>query len=134
MGFYTVDVEVPKNTPKTSPVKVEFEVEEDYITDIDGLIPPGHFCLAGIALFYGIKQLWPKESGTWLKGDAMAFHSHPMLKMPERPTKLTWKAYNEDDTYDHTFYLYVTAEDLELAKPFKVLVDFIAILKKLIGL
>jgi hypothetical protein len=97
--------------------------------------PPGHCGLARIALFYGIKQILPDTPGQWISGDDESFPIEVNWRLPERMVTLAWKAWNEDEKYEHGFITRVeVAEELEAARPWQVLSDFIRILKRLMGL
>ena len=53
--------------------------------------------------------------------------------MPESKVKLTIKGLNLDDVYPHTIYLWLLTAPEEEARPWKIIADFVAILKKLMG-
>jgi len=134
LRVYSVELEVPANTPETSPVYKTVEVEGAVLDTIHFLIPDGHVGLARLAVLYGIKQIFPFQTGTWLRGNAESFSLRLKWRLPEPKTTLTLKGWNEDDTYKHTFYLRIeVAEELEEARPWRVIADFVAIIRKLIG-
>jgi len=54
--------------------------------------------------------------------------------MPESPCTLTIKGYNEDEAFPHTFYVWLFTERRVAARPWEIIADFVAILKKLMGL
>jgi len=135
MPIYTLDFTVMANTPKTSPAEETIEVEGRFLTRLSIFIPRGHHALTGLTLFYGLEQIFPKPSGTWLKGNDEVFEARLNWRLPLWETKLTFRAYNEDEVYDHTFYSRVeTVEELEEARPWRVLADFISILRRLLGI
>jgi len=135
MPIYTLELTVDPNTARDSPKEAELEVEGRFLTKLSILIPHGHHALTGLALFYGLEQVFPHKLNTWLKGDNETFEARLNYKLPLWETKLTFKAYNEDEIYDHTFYIRVeTVEELEEARPWRVLADFISILRRLLGI
>jgi len=135
MGTYAVDLTIPANTPEASPVEKKLEIEGAILDKIHILIPAGHHALARMAVFYGIDQFFPYEAGTWLRGDGESFSVRMNWPLPELRTTITLKGWNEDDTYDHTFYLRLeVAKRVEEARPWQALIDFIAIIKRLIGI
>jgi len=134
-GVYEVSLTVPANTPEDAPVEKTLEVEGAVLDKIHILIPSGHRALARLAILYGIKQIFPYEAGTWLRGDDESISLRLNWRLPEPKTTLTLRGWNEDDTYDHAFYLRLeVAERLEEARPWQALLDFIAIIKRLMGI
>jgi len=135
MASYTVELEIPPKTPETNPIEKKLTLEGAILNRIHIFIPPGHQALARLALFYGIEQLFPKEAGTWLRGDDESFPVRLNWLLPELKTTVTFKGWNEDDTYPHTFYMRLeVTERVEEARPWQVIIDFVAILKRLMGL
>jgi len=135
MPVYTLDLAIPANTAEASPTKKELEIEGAILDKLHVLIPEGHAALARLAIFYGIRQIFPHEAGTWLRGNDESIGFRLNWPLPEPKTTITFKGWNEDDTYDHVFYcrLEVT-ERVEEARPWRVLADLVAIIRKLIGL
>jgi len=107
MPIYTLDLAIPANTPEAAPVTKKITVEGAILNTISILIPDGHVALARMAMFYGIKQIFPYEAGTWLRGNAESVSFRLNWLLPEPRTILTFKGWNEDDTYQHTFYIRV---------------------------
>jgi len=135
MRVYLVELAIPANTPEDSPIVKTLPIEGAVLDTIHFLIPDGHLSLARMSIFYGIKQIFPYESGTWLRGNNESFTLRPKWPMPESRLNLIFKGWNEDEIYDHTFYIRLeVAEQPEEARPWKIIIDFVAILKKLMGL
>jgi len=135
MATYVFALTIPKDTAEAEAVEEELTVEGAVLSEIHFLIPGGHHALARLAVFYGIHQIFPYEAGTWLRGDDESFSVKLNWPLPEPKTTLTFKGWNEDDTYEHTFHLRLeVAEAVEEARPWGVIADFVAILKRLMGL
>jgi len=135
MGGYTVELSIPPNTPEDNPVEKTLGIQGAILERVHFLIPSGHQSLARLAIFYGIRQIFPKQPGTWLKGEDESFSMRIGWRLPESKVKITLKGWNEDDTYQHTFYLRLeVVEKVEEARPWQVIIDFVAILKRLIGI
>jgi len=134
MGDYFMWLEIPANTPETAPVEKTVEIEGEILSEIAYLIPPGWAALARFALFYGIKQIYPMPGLEWVTGDDL-YRSIPLKwPLPERKVRITIKGWNEDDTYPHSVYLWLLTQPEPEARPWKILADFVAILKRLMGL
>ena len=78
-------------------------------------IPAGHHALAGMRILYGIEQLFPKQKDTWLRGEDESIVVDEWWDLVEQPITLRVQGYNLDDTYDHTFYIRITALPREVA-------------------
>jgi len=133
VGFYEVSLTVPANTPEDAPVERALKIEGDVVTLAQVDFPYGCAHLVRAAFFYGIKQLWPSETGTWFRGTGTTKGGKVLWDMPEPKVTLTLRGWSEDDTYDHELIFSIITEPAPAARPWKVLADFIAILKQLIG-
>jgi len=83
----------------------ELEVEGDIIDMVRIRFPPGPSGLLKVAIFYGNEQIFPVERDTFFQGDNEIIQWSEYWLLPEAKTKLRIKAINEDDTYEHSFYL-----------------------------
>jgi len=88
-------------------------IEGDVITYVRLRYPPGPMGLLKVAVFYGIKQIFPYEEGTWFYGNDEIIEWEEYWTLPEERTTLTIKAENDDDTYDHSFYLIINVRRKE---------------------
>lgn len=134
MGDYFTSLEIPKDTPADKPETKDITVEGEILSEVAYLIPPGWQAIPRWALFYGIKQIYPDPEAEWVTGAGL-YRSVPLRwPMPESKVKLTVKGYNVDDTYPHTLHVWLLTAPEEEARPWKVIADFVAILKRLMGL
>jgi len=92
-------------TDASSEKETTIEIEGDYITYVRIRFPPGPTGLLKVAFFYGIKQIFPWEEGTWFYGDDEIIEWPEFWKMPERKINLKIKTVNDDDTYSHDVYV-----------------------------
>jgi len=132
-GVYEVSLTIPANTAEDAPVSIDLEIEGDVVTKVEIDYPSGPARMVGTAIFYGIEQLWPAEAGTWFYANNYVMSLKPEWDMPERKVTLTMKGCSPNTSYDHTIGRRVHTADMPAAKPWKVLADFILILKRLIG-
>ena len=133
MGDYFTSLEIPESKPAEDPAETEITVEGEVLSEIAYLIPSGCCALASWALFYGIKQIYPETEGSWVTGDDLYREVALKWPMPELKVTLTIKGYNLDSENPHTIYLWLLTRPEEEARPWKVISDFVAILKRLIG-
>jgi len=105
MPVYAETLTISPSTPKDSPAERKVTLRKGLLYRVGIQIPPGHWALTGLRIRYGEMQLWPTEPGTWFKGDDLEFEFEERWDLPEDPTVLRIEGYNEDDTYEHTFYI-----------------------------
>ena len=134
VGPYETSLKIDPNTPEDKPKEVKLDIEGDVVTQVDVDYPAGCHYLVKTAIFYGIKQLWPVEEGTWFRANKYVITFKPEWDMPERNMTLTFKGCSPDTAFKHTIVLRVHTADMPAAKPWKVMYDFIQIIKKLVGL
>ena len=104
MATYTLDLEIPANTPKEKPVEKILQIKEGVITCWLILIPAGMHSLARMRVLYGLDPLLPRAEGVWLRGEDETLNVPDFFDPPEQPYRLRFQGWNEDDTYNHTFY------------------------------
>ena len=88
----------------------ELEIEGDIIDMVRIRFPPGPSGLLKVAIFYGNEQLFPVENGTFFQGDNEIIQWSEYWLLPEAKTRLRIRAINEDDTYEHSFYLVINTK------------------------
>jgi len=91
--------------PPASEKWFELTIEGDIIDMVRIRFPPGPAALLKIAIYYGNEQIFPAEKDTFFQGDNEIIEWSEYWILPEAKTKLRIKAINEDDTYEHSFYL-----------------------------
>jgi hypothetical protein len=109
MPIYSRAFTVPASTEE----KFEIEIEGDVITYVRIRFPPGPNGLLKVSIFYGIKQIFPYEEGTFFAGDDELIEWQEYWELPEERTTLRIRAVNGDDTYDHAFYLVINVQKKE---------------------
>ena len=123
---------IPANTPMATPYRREFRVPEGIIHRIRMRYAPGPNGNVSSAVFLGGAQIFPTEPGEWFVGDNEWVEGTCHVV-----TKKGWhwsiQGYSPETTFPHAVYvdLFVLAE--EKASPWKVMTDFVAIMKTLIG-
>ena len=104
---------VPPNTSSDNPTKTKVELPRGILTQTKILIPAGHNGLTGIRILRGIEIIVPWHQETFIKGSNVVIADPTNLECEDDPTILTVEAYNEDDTYQHCFYLYFVVQPPE---------------------
>jgi len=134
MAVYVIKLTVPPNVPPEKPKRTTIQLKKAILTRISIKIPPGHHALAGLRILYGHIQIWPEEKGTWLSGDDETMQWDEYFELPTYPTKLTLEAYNEDDTYEHSFVIRLMTLPKAIAAPWLGVARFVQTFEKLVGM
>ena len=105
---FTFSVTLPKNGSRENQVEREIKLDKGLIKKLIVQIPAGHAGLTHFALYRGDSQVWPKNPNQKFVGDniTLTFDDewYPIL---QPPYSLFFRGWNEDDTYDHTVYIYI---------------------------
>jgi len=121
--LYTIVLNVPANTPVTSPVKQDIVLETGVLSKVSVLIPSGHAGLAHLVILYGETQVIPREGD--ISGDDETLTFTECFEIAAPSETLTLVGWNEDDTYDHEFIVRFEVLPLWLAAPAKYIVDLL---------
>ena len=116
MAIYSYKI----TTAASSEKETEIELEGDFISYVNIRFPPGPSGLLKLAIFYGIKQIFPYDEGTWFQGDDEVIEWQEYWKLPESPCKLKIKTVNEDDTYEHTVYVRIAVMKREESLAYQI--------------
>jgi hypothetical protein len=101
MPLYVVELNVPKNTPKDTPVSKDILIKEKLISKIEVAFPPGPQWAVGVKIQYGIKQFWPEPEGEWIYGENEVISWDERFEMPNPNEVLTIYAHSEGTDFDH---------------------------------
>ena len=102
------ELAVPRNTPKGAPIVARLLVGQSEFNHETVIIPKNHAYLAGLQVRAGRAGIVIPTSDSnvpWLRGDndTIRYNIHIQLDPPQYVIELY--GYNEDDTFDHTFYM-----------------------------
>jgi hypothetical protein len=100
MPLICADVDIPPNTPKSSPVRVQVPVPAGVIRKVWVLIPPGHMGLAHLVIRHGETQIIPWAGDIHGDGETLEFDEVYELKTDDI---LVLEGWNEDSAYSHKF-------------------------------
>ena len=135
--LYTFSYEIPHDTPFSEAKEVELKLCPGVLTDIVITIPSGVMYLARCQIIDAKNNVLPSTENMWITGDGATVPFKLWYPITREPFKLTWKLWNEDDTYDHEFFIALTVlaeEDYAESGWFKRLIEEIKKLREgLIG-
>jgi len=134
MAIYVLPFTVPANTPEESPLELELKLEEPLITKFELHFPDGCAGMVKVRVFYGIKQIYPKEERTYFSGNNETISFVEYFKGPSVPWKLRVIAFSPGTSYDHSLILRLGTLPEEVAAPGIGLKRFVDAFRRLIGL
>jgi len=100
-------ITIPKNTTKASPTEVTFGIALGIITKVMVRPRPGHASLAHLIILHHEHQVAPSTENMDLHGDNWPIDWEEYYESYQPPYELKLKGWNVDDTYPHTFDVYV---------------------------
>jgi len=130
--LFTFSITVPANTAKTNPVKKTIKLRAGTITKISVLIPTGHCALAHLAIYHGETQIMPWGEDQYIEGDGETIDWTPDYQLPSEPATLEVRAWNEDDTYQHTFYLRIWIKKVKAQPNWPLIEEAATTIKRLV--
>ena len=115
---YVSTIAVPKNTPKTSPLKTRMNVTKGLVYKVEIMFPPGPSGLVHLWIMDGSYQFLPSSEGETLYGDNTLIQFDDLYIMDSEPFFFDIYTYNEDDTYDHTIQVRIglVSKDVFMAR------------------
>jgi len=105
--LFEASITILKNTTSTSPKEVILKIAHGIITKIMVRPRPGHAALAHLVILHHEHQIAPSTENMDFSGDAFPIDWEEYYESYQPPYELKLKGWNEDDTYPHTFDVYV---------------------------
>ena len=105
--LFQASITIPKNTTSSGATEVNLKIAHGIITKIMVRPRPGHAALAHLVILHHEHQIAPSTENMDLHGDAPPIDWEEYYESYQPPYELKLKGWNEDDTYPHTFDVYV---------------------------
>ncbi len=105
--LFEVSITIPKNTLETDPTIAICKIAHGIITKFMVRPRPGHAALAHIVILHHEHQIAPSTENMDIHGDALPIDWEEYYESYQPPYELKIKGWNSDDTYPHTFDIYV---------------------------
>jgi len=105
--LFEASITIPSDTPSTSPTIVILKIALGIITEIMIRPRPGHHGLAHLVVLHHEHQIAPSTENMDFAGDAFPIDWEEYYESYQPPYELKLKGWNEDDTYPHTFDVFV---------------------------
>ena len=100
-------ITIPKNTTQAAPTEVILKIALGIITKIMVRPRPGHAGLAHLVILHHEHQIAPSTEGMDFSGDTFPIDWEEYYESYQPPYELKLKGWNTDDTYPHTFDVFV---------------------------
>ena len=102
MGVYSETLEIPTDSTELNPATKNLLVLGDYITKVMIVFPAGNRWTSKVAVYYGIKQLYPFKEGQWFFGENETITFETLDPLPGQVTVLKLVGWNNGGIYPHT--------------------------------
>lgn len=130
--WYRFSAEIPLNRLRTNPYVREFTVPEGVVHRVRMRYPPGPRGMVSSAVFLGAAKIFPMDESEWFVGEDEWVEGTCHVV-----TRKGWhwsiQGYSPGTANAHTVYVDLFVLSEEKVTPWMVLSDFVAIMKKLIG-
>ncbi len=105
--LFQASITIDKNTTKASPKTVTLKIAKGIITKFMVRPRAGHAGLAHLVVYHGGHPIAPSQEGQDLHGDAFPIDWEDYYEFYQPPYELKLQGWNDDDTYPHTFDVFV---------------------------
>lgn len=105
--LFEASITIPKNTTKAIPTEVILKIAHGIITKIMVRPRPGHTALAHLVILHHEHQIAPSTENMDFSGDTFPIDWEEYYESYQPPYELKLKGWNTDDTYPHTFDVFV---------------------------
>lgn len=105
--LFQASITIPKNTTAASPKTVILKIALGIITKIMVRPRPGHAGLAHLVIKHHEHQIAPSTENMSFAGDAFPIDWEEYYESYQPPYELKLQGWNDDDTFPHTFDVFV---------------------------
>ena len=105
--LFEQSITIPKNTTETNPTIAMLPIAQGIITKIMVRPRPGHAALAHLVILHHEHQIAPSSGTMDFHGDTFPIDWEEYYESYQPAYELKLKGWNDDDTYPHTFDVFV---------------------------
>ena len=105
--LFEASITLPITATKANPTEVILKIANGIITKIMVRPRPGHAALAHLIILHHEHQIAPSTENMDFAGDTFPIDWEEYYESYQPPYELKLKGWNDDDTYPHTFTVYV---------------------------
>ena len=105
--LFQASITIPKNTTYANSKEVIFKLAHGIITKFMVRPRPGHAALAHLAIYHFSHRIAPSAESMEMHGDTFPIDWEDYYEFYQEPYELRLIGWNDDDSYEHTFDVYV---------------------------
>jgi len=105
--LFECSITIPANTTSASPTTAMLRIAHGIISKIMVRPRPGHAALAHCVILHHEHQIAPSTEGMDFAGDTFPIDWEEYYECYQPPYELKIKGWSDDDTYPHTFDIFV---------------------------
>ena len=105
--LFQASITIPANTTQTSPTEVILRIAHGIITKFMVRPRPGHSAVAHLVILHHEHQIAPSTENMDFRGDTFPIDWEEYYESYQPPYELKLKGWNDDDTYEHAFDVFV---------------------------
>lgn len=109
--LFEKSITIPASRTQANPTVVTMGIAHGIITKIMVRPRPGHAALAHCVILHHEHQIAPSTEGMDFAGDTFPIDWEEYYESYQPPYELKIEGWNEDDTYPHTFDIFVAVLD-----------------------
>lgn len=106
--LFEASITIPANTAATAPETETLQIAKGIISRIMVRPRPGHAGLAHLVILHHEHPLAPSSPGMDFHGDTFPIDWEEFYESYQPPFELRLVGWNDDDTFEHTFDVFVT--------------------------
>jgi hypothetical protein len=110
--MYALHPSIPKSTLVTNPHIEEVDIAACILRKLRVVFPEGCVDLVGMWVEYRSAKILPLNDGGYFIGNGSPIEIVPDLLLDQPPFVLSFKFYNDDDTFAHAPYVFAEVEFL----------------------
>jgi len=105
--LFETSITIPKDMAETDPVVETLKIAHGIVTKIMVRPRAGHHALAHLVILHHEHQIAPSTEKMDIHGDKFPIDWEEYYESYQPPYELKIKGWNEDDTYQHSFDIFV---------------------------
>jgi len=105
--LFQKDITITAGKTEADPQEETLKIAAGIISQIEVQIPAGHRALAHLTIYHGSHQIAPSTENMDIHGNFFPVKWGEYYEMYQPPYELKLVGWNDDDTYPHTFTVYI---------------------------
>ncbi len=131
--LFKESITIPANTLKASPTIQLMRIAQGTITRVMVRPRPGHSGLAHCVIRYQEHILFPSTEDMDFAGDTFPIDWDEYEPINQPPYEFKICGWNDDDTYEHTFDIFIAMMPTNISSPFAGIIGSLKSFLRLVG-